>query len=117
LDGARARVELLSAGDFWLELAQYEDPPPAPWPDGYRISDLGILNIALGTREKNVFLETERALKSCGYQVNPANDVGFGAFVYTMDDQGFSVELMYVDEIADALAGFAPEEPASGCPA
>ena len=22
----------------WLELAAYEDPRPAPWPDGYRIS-------------------------------------------------------------------------------
>jgi hypothetical protein len=31
--------------------------------------------------------------------------------VYTMDDQGFSVEFMYLDESADTRAGFTPEEP------
>jgi catechol 2,3-dioxygenase-like lactoylglutathione lyase family enzyme len=111
LEGAKRRVELLSAGDLWLELAEYEDPRPAPWPDGYRISDLGILNIALGTRDKEVFRATKEAVESAGYRVNPGNDVGFGAFVYTMDDQGFSVEFMYLDESADTRAGFTPEEP------
>lgn len=111
LEGARPRIELLSAGDFWVELAEYEDPRPAPWPDDYRISDLGIVNFALGTRDKGVYFATKQDVESGGYHVNPGNDVGFGAFVYTMDDQGFSVELMYVDESADALTGFVPEGP------
>jgi catechol 2,3-dioxygenase-like lactoylglutathione lyase family enzyme len=109
LEGARARVELLSAGDFWLELASYDEPQPAPWPADYRISDLGILNIALGTRDREAFRTTQQAVVAGGYHANPSNDVGFGEFVYTMDDQGFSVEFMYLDREADAMAGFAPD--------
>ena len=107
LEGATRRVELLSAGDFWVELAQYEDPRPAPWPDGYRISDLGILNVALGSRNKQEYGAVLDAVRAAGARVNPENDVGYGSFVYTMDDQGFSVELMYLDRAADAGAGFA----------
>jgi len=107
LEGAKRRVQLLSAGDFWLELAEYEDPRPAPWPADYRISDLGILNIALGTRDKEAYAVTRDAAKSVGH-LNPENDVGLATVTYTMDDQGFSVELMYLDESADARAGFVP---------
>jgi catechol 2,3-dioxygenase-like lactoylglutathione lyase family enzyme len=108
LEGARRRVELLSAGDVWLELAEYEEPRPAPWPDGYRISDLGILNMALGTRDRTEYRATADGVASRGYTVHRENDVGSGCVVYTLDDQGFSVELMYLDESADAHAGFAP---------
>jgi catechol 2,3-dioxygenase-like lactoylglutathione lyase family enzyme len=109
LDGATRRVELLSAGGFLVELAQYEDPPPAPWPDGYRISDLGILNVALGWRDKDGFRATEQAVRAAGYHLDQEHDAGIGSTVYAMDDQGFSVELMYLDAAADAFAGFAAE--------
>lgn len=109
LEGARVGVELLSAGDFWLELAAYDEPRPAPWPDDHRISDLGILNIAVGTRDRDTFHAMRDAVLAGGYSASPGNDVGFGEFAYTTDDQGFSVELMYLDRAADAKAGFAPE--------
>ncbi len=110
LEGAKVRVELLSAGDFWLELAAYEDPRPAPWPDGYRISDLGIVNIALGSRDKDEYRATAEAVRSAGYRLEQELDVGVGGSVYATDDQGFSVELMYHYESADAFAGFVPED-------
>ncbi len=109
LPDAQVRVELLSAGDFWLELAAYEQPRPEPWADDYRLSDLGILNIAFGTRDRDNLRAIQRAVVAGGYSANPSNDVGFGEFMYTTDDQGFSVEFMYLDREADGLAGFAPD--------
>jgi catechol 2,3-dioxygenase-like lactoylglutathione lyase family enzyme len=114
LGGSRRRVELLSAGDFWLELAEYEDPRPAPWPNDYRISDLGILNIAFGTRDEATYLAAIDAVGSAGYRVNPGNDVGIVAGTYTVDGQGFSVELLYVDPAADRHIGFEPAAGQSG---
>jgi catechol 2,3-dioxygenase-like lactoylglutathione lyase family enzyme len=108
LDGAVRRVELLAAGDLWLELVQYEDPVPAPWPDGYRISDLGILNVALGSRDKEEYAAVRDAVRASGSRINAENDVGYGSFLYSVDDQGFSLELIYLDPAADAGTGFLP---------
>jgi hypothetical protein len=46
----RKRSVVLDAGTAWLEITEYGDPVPAPWPDGYRISDHGLLNVAFGFR-------------------------------------------------------------------
>ena len=111
LEGARLQVELLAAGDFWLELAQYEDPQPAPWPDDYRISDLGILNIALGSRDKELYRAAAKTVTAAGYKLGAEIETEIGSSVYATDDQGFSVELLHMEESGDAFAGFAPEEP------
>jgi catechol 2,3-dioxygenase-like lactoylglutathione lyase family enzyme len=108
LDGATRRVELLAAGGLWLELVQYEDPLPAPWPDDYRISDLGILNVALGSREREEYAAVRDAIRAAGSRINFENDVGYGSFLYSTDDQGFSLELIHLDPAADAGAGFLP---------
>ncbi len=109
LDGARRQVALFSGGDFWLELAEYEAPRPAPWPDGYRISDLGILNIALGTRRRDVYQATKDAVLAAGHRAHTESDNGSSCVTYVENDQGFSVELMYLDASIDAMAGFLPE--------
>jgi catechol 2,3-dioxygenase-like lactoylglutathione lyase family enzyme len=109
LDGAKRRVQLLSSGDFWLELAEYEDPRPVPWPDDYRMSDLGILNIALGSRDKSDFRAATEAVRSAGCAAHTESEVEIGGTLYVEDDQRFSVELMYLYKSGDAFAGFAPE--------
>ncbi len=111
LPGARLKVELLSAGDFWLELAQYEDPRPAPWPADYRISDLGILNIAVGSREQEPYRAAAQAVRKAGYRLDAEIENEIGSTVYATDDQGFSLGLMCLEESGDAFAGFEPERP------
>jgi len=109
LPGAKRRSSLLWAGDWLIELAQYTDPVGKPWPDGYRISDHGLLNIALGFRSKAAFDSTyERAL-AAGHRGNwrPLN-LGAWAVVYVNDDQGFSVELLFVRPWYDRPMGFRP---------
>ena len=86
------------AETLWVEISRYETPDPKPWPDGYRISDIGIVNIAVGNRDvqwvKNMY---HRAL-SGGFAPNcePRCNPGFGGCTYVNDPQGFSVEIMAV---------------------
>jgi hypothetical protein len=112
LAGTRRETALLWSGDFLVELVQYLDPVGAPWPDGYRISDQGILNIALGGRSRAAYQAATDAVVAAGHTVNRARSFPFGDVNYVMDKQGFSVELFFLDESADALMGFLPEQEA-----
>lgn len=109
LGGAQRRVRTLWAGDMWLELVEYADPAGQPWPDGYRISDQGILNIALGTRSRQTYRQTiDRVLAAPGYQGSKEVSNEAVQAQYTMNDDGFSVEVWSVHESADEAVGFVP---------
>lgn len=109
LEGAQRKTLLLWAGDFLLELVQYTDPVGKPWPETYRISDQGLLNIAFGFRKKATFNAVHRRVLAAGYTANwrPLN-LGAWAVVYTNDDQGFSVELLFCRRWYDRWLGFVP---------
>ena len=109
LDGARSRRLLLWAGDFLIELRQYSDPAGRPWPDGYRISDRGLLNVAFGFRSEDHFDRMLRRVEAAGYRANwiPFKVFNWGV-VYVSDDQCFSVEMLWVEPRADGDLGFAP---------
>ena len=49
---------VLDAGDVLVELVQYLDPLGKPWPEGHRISDQGILNIAFGYRRMREMMDS-----------------------------------------------------------
>jgi catechol 2,3-dioxygenase-like lactoylglutathione lyase family enzyme len=108
LSGADREIRLLHAGDFWLELVKYTEPIGTPWPDGYRICDQGIMNIALGTRESDVWRATHARVLAAGYHGNQDIDTGFAEENYMMDDQGFSLELTRLDRAMDVAMGFEP---------
>lgn len=112
LPGAQRRSALLWAGDFLVELTQYTQPVGKPWPAGYRISDQGLLNIALGFRSKAAFDAAYRRCLATGYRGNwrPLN-LGAWAVVYVNDDQGFSVELLFSRRWYDRRMGFRPAMP------
>lgn len=112
LPGAQRRSALLWAGDFLLELVEYTQPLGKPWPAGYRISDQGLLNIALGFRSKAAFDTAYRRCLAAGHRGNwrPLN-LGAWAVVYVNDDQGFSVELLFVRPWYDSPMGFRPAIP------
>lgn len=109
LAGADRELVRLDAGPLWLELVEYRSPQPAAWPDGYRLSDQGLLNIAFGFRRGPDFHAASKRIFSAGYRSN-CKPAGGGPVhcVYTNDDQGFSVELLHVHPALDKMTGFAP---------
>ena len=110
LPGAKAETLLLRAGDELIELKQYRDPAPRPRPDGYLLSDIGILNIALGYRDRGRFTEAVTRLIDAGYSANVLpNDEGPFTSSCVNDDQGFSLEMFYCAPEIDEYLGFTPE--------
>lgn len=110
LAGARSRSVVLDGGDVLVELLQYIDPPGRPWPQGYRVSDQGLLNIAFGYRRMRDLLADYRRAKAVGARPNvlPFYLLNWGV-VYVNDVQGFSVELLSVRPRWDRRMGFLPE--------
>jgi len=109
LDGAKRERMCFWADDFVVELVSYSDPQGKPWPDGYRISDLGLLNIAFGFRERAEFEDACRRCTQTGHEGNgPPLRLGAWSVVYVNDDQGFSVELLHVEPWYERRMGFRP---------
>ncbi|WP_436491794.1 VOC family protein [Actinokineospora sp. HUAS TT18] len=113
LAGARRQTVCLWAGDFLVELVQYEEPLARNRPAGHRISDLGLLNVAMGSRSKAVVSGAWKRLREHCRGVHSHHwDLGeSGAVAYATDDQGFSIELLAVDPAWDKQAGFIPQPP------
>ena len=110
LAGANRKALLLWAGDFLVEIVQYLDPPGKPWPEDYRISDQGILNIAFGYRKKSDFNALYRQMIDAGYKGNCSPLIGLGSGgLYMNDDQGFSFEILYSAAWAEGFIGYRPK--------
>lgn len=110
LTGATTKRKVFVAGDVLVEVVQYADPAGKPWPDGYRVSDQGIVNIAFGTRHKRDHMEVYQRTVEAGALLNcsPIHIPGSGV-VYVNDAQGFSVEILWMKPgKADRNWGFLP---------
>lgn len=117
LPGATRDTLALDAGNgVTIELAQYSDPAPRPRQPGWRINDIGILNVALGFREWEPFGEAWRRVRDAGYRyaTEPRGPGGPFDVSYCMDEDGFSVELLYCPESSDRMLGFLPITSALG---
>jgi len=110
LPGAECKSLLLWAGDFLVELVQYCNPLGKPRPANSRISDQGLLNIALGFRSKKALDNIYNRCEAMGYKAN-SRPIHFGcwAVTYVNDDQDFSVELLFVRPWYDRFMGFLPK--------
>jgi len=109
LDGAKRDRICMWADDFLVELVSYSDPAGRPPPDGYRISDIGLLNIAFGFRERAEFESACRRCREAGHEGNgPPVRLGAWSVIYINDDQGFSVELLHVEPWYEGQMGFRP---------
>ena len=80
-----------------------------PWPDGYRISDQGLLNVAFGFRDRREFEAAYRRCEQAGLEPNGA-PLRFGAWsvVYVNDADGFSIELLHIEPWYERQMGFRP---------
>ena len=109
LEGAQRESAVYWAEDLVVELVQYADPAPRPWPSGYRISDQGLLNIAFGFRERAAFEAASRRCLEAGCRPNAAPlRLGPWSVVYVNDEQGFSIELLRVEPWYERMMGFQP---------
>jgi len=108
---ARKRSVLLDAGTAWLEITEYADPAPRPWPEGYRICDYGMMNVAFGFRDANEIRATWARMVKAGFKPNAELVSSAGQVVvgYLNDPQGFNVELLMVRPWLDGVMGFRRE--------
>lgn len=109
LEGAQRERAVLWADDVAVELARYESPAGRPCPDGYRISDQGLLNIAFGFSDRGEFKAAVRRCREAGLRPNgPVMRLGAWSVVYVNDEQGFSIELLHVMPFYAGRMGFRP---------
>jgi catechol 2,3-dioxygenase-like lactoylglutathione lyase family enzyme len=108
LPGARADHLLLAGGDLWLELVHYVDPPGRPHPVDYRISDQGILNIAVAGRSVAAYERLRDGVLACGYGLHTPIVRERIRVHYADGPEGLSVEMSYFDTELDATHGFLP---------
>lgn len=109
LPGARSRRAAFWAGDVLVEAAEYEDPVGRPWPEGYRISDRGLLNMAFGFDDRAAFEEQLKVCRGAGLMSNgPPLRVGAASVTYLNDPDGFSIELLHSSPRLKTALGFKP---------
>lgn len=98
LAGATRESLVLRAQDVFVEVVQYVDPVGKPWPDGYRISDHGLLNVAFGFRSLGDQQDMVRRCTEAGILPNTTKSTPLKRLwtaTYVNDPLGFSIELLY----------------------
>jgi catechol 2,3-dioxygenase-like lactoylglutathione lyase family enzyme len=109
LDGAQRRSAVLRGGGVALEVVQYERPQGRRWPDGYRLSDLGYMNVAAGFRDTAEFDRWFAHAQDAGWAPHGRPlEIGVFRVMYLDDADGFDVEMLRPRRWADRLTGFAP---------
>lgn len=97
-------------GRSFFEVVSYGDQS-RDWPAGYQLCDEGILNFALGTPDRDTYFTVRGRVESGPYRLNRhlvlAEDLEAD---YSVDDQGFSVELIYMEPSNYAQYGFEPKQ-------
>jgi catechol 2,3-dioxygenase-like lactoylglutathione lyase family enzyme/carbon monoxide dehydrogenase subunit G len=108
LAGASTKSASFTCGSVMVEVVQYLTPLGKPWPQGYRICDQGILNIAFGARSKPHFNQVHQRAMAFGARHNarPIHVPGAGV-VYVNDALGFSVEILWMGfQFTERMFGF-----------
>jgi catechol 2,3-dioxygenase-like lactoylglutathione lyase family enzyme len=96
LAGAARDTALLWAGDFLVELVSYRRPPAAAREPGWRISDRGLFHICFGFADKTEFQKVLARARALGARGNsPVVSIGASASLFIVDEEGFTIELLY----------------------
>ncbi|BBA88830.1 SRPBCC family protein [Mycobacterium pseudoshottsii] len=98
LAGADRESFVVRAGDSLLEVVQYLDPVGKPWPAGYHISDIGILNVALGPQDRASLDALVAKGQHHGIHPNSTKSTLLDRWwhaSYVNDPMGFSIELLF----------------------
>jgi len=110
LGGARRRERTLDAGTALIELVEYEDPGGRRLPEGHRICDQGIMNVAFVARDRTAFDRTFERWTGLGFRPTSATPLDAGVFrvMYFELPSGENVELLHPRRWAWRLTGFVP---------
>jgi catechol 2,3-dioxygenase-like lactoylglutathione lyase family enzyme/uncharacterized protein YndB with AHSA1/START domain len=112
LPDARAKTLLVRGTNFLVELVEYQSPEPERWPAGYRISDQGLMNIALGYRDNADYDRSFEWATSKGMRPNgKVTDIGVFRVMYVNDPDGFSIEMLNARKRFWSISGFNSHEP------
>lgn len=110
---ARSNAVLIDAGPVLLEIVQYLDPVGRPRRADYSAADQGVVNIALGAREKAPIETAFARLAAAGYHPPHRVEVGDMLAGYILDAER-EVELAVIPEALEAALGFTSANPFFG---
>ena len=96
------------AGNILLEIVQYHEPLGRPRPADYRVSDQGIVNVCLGSRDENVVGQALDRATSAGIKP-PVIFKSEGIVAGYLTDKDREIELAAIPESLDARLGFLPQ--------
>ncbi|MHB1538991.1 MAG: VOC family protein [Solirubrobacteraceae bacterium] len=108
LRGARRECVVARGGEVYLELVRYEQPAPAARPADHRLSDLGMMNVAAASRDRERVQHLYERIRDGGYGVNAELLPGAAGGTYVSDGEGNSFEIFAVPREFDELFGFVP---------
>ena len=109
LAGARSESFAVRGGDLFIEVVRYDEPAGRPRPADARLSDQGIMNVAVGFRQRHRSEALLARLRAAGHHVSADLPVTPAGGVYVTDDQGNSLEVVSQPREFDAEFGFAPQ--------
>lgn len=107
LEGARRDSFVARGGDVFLEVVRYDEPVGRPPASDRRLSDQGMMNIAVGFRDQTQLDETYQRAVANGYRPNSPAPRGVGG-TYVNDGMGTTAELLVATREFDPMFGFTP---------
>lgn len=113
LSGSTADSFVVGSPGIWLEIVHYREPKGRPKPADANVTDLGIMNIALGTPDEAVARAAISRVQAAGYATTPLLGGG-GSVVTYLNEPGTEMELMAVSDQVRAEWGFDPVAPFVG---
>lgn len=107
LEDVRAERLVLTVGDAYVEVVKYTNPLAASRPADALASDQGMMNIAVGYRDRGPASEVLDRLTERGYRANyPLPERAGGTYVN--DAQGNTLELLICPPEFESRYGFKP---------
>lgn len=108
LQGARSERFVASGGDVYLEVVRYDDPVGRHAPHGSVLSDQGLMNVAVGFRDRPSLEQLYGRIVADGYRSHAELMPGTAGGTYVEDSAGNSFEVLAVPRELDPLFGFTP---------
>lgn len=109
LPDAQRQVAVFDGGGVLLEAVQYADPAPRPATADALLSDQGLMNIAVGYRERSVLAEAVGKIEAAGATSSVEIPETSGSTYLRLNDR-LSVEMLLVPTELDEHFGYVPQD-------
>lgn len=114
LPGAESDSFVVETEGMFLEIVCYRNPLARPPHDDFRVTDQGLVNVALASRDHQVVAEAHQRVLESGCKATGLLSFGAVRCAYVVQSER-SVELVGLpDPQEDALYGFEPNQPFAG---